>query len=280
MDADRDFAGFWEERARTFAKVDPEGWAAVCHRGAPSHFNAFIDWSQRQVVGRLLSRVEASPGDPAIDIGCGTGRWTRQLATRGFAARGFDMAPSMVERAREISPRLQFDVAPATRLPVPDASQQLACCVAVLHHLPKEEQPGAVSEVRRVLRPGGSLVLVVLRNTLPAGTWCFPRSRKGWRQLLAEHDMHAVIEAGQEFLTPALMLHWLAGGLAAERGGPSRGSQEAAEAGEGLASRCYRGLLRVAIAASYPLEGAASRWFPRAPAFGLGGVYVKRSVEG
>jgi hypothetical protein len=59
----------------------------------------------------------------------------------------------------------------------PDASQQVMHCVAVL-----------------------------LRDTLPAGTGCFPRSRKGWRLLLAEHEMHAVVEGGHEFLTPALIL--------------------------------------------------------------------------
>src|SRR3954452_11876183 len=90
-----ELAAFWDDRAKAFVRSDPEGWSAVCHRGAPLYFNRFIDWSQRRAVERLFRLVELQPGDPAADIGCGTGRWAKELGARGLAARGFDVSPVM-----------------------------------------------------------------------------------------------------------------------------------------------------------------------------------------
>src|SRR5438552_4921815 len=78
-----ELAAFWDDRAKAFGRSDPEGWSAVCHRGAPLYFNRFIDWSQRRAVERLFRRVEFQQGDLAADIGCGTGRWAKDLAARG-----------------------------------------------------------------------------------------------------------------------------------------------------------------------------------------------------
>ena len=74
--------------ARAFAHSDEEGWGAVCYRGAPLYVNRFIDWSQRRVFSRLLAAAHFSKGDSALDIGCGTGRWTRALADASLQVMG------------------------------------------------------------------------------------------------------------------------------------------------------------------------------------------------
>ena len=268
---------YWDERARQFAASDPEGWAAVCHRDAPQFFNAFIDWSQRLAVTRLLDAAPRKTG-AATDIGCGTGRWAAELARRGYSTAGFDVSPAMVERARDLNPGVDFDVAPATALPLGPGTQDLVTCITVLHHLPPEEQEAAVAEIARVLAAGGACAVIVLRNILPGGAWCFPRSRGGWDALFARHGLQPALRIGEEYLTPATLLQYAAAatkGLLARR---SRPTDSGAGRGEGLGGRAYRALHRAAVRVSYPLEQLGSERIPGAPALGHAALYVKHSA--
>ncbi|TLY69775.1 MAG: methyltransferase domain-containing protein, partial [Gammaproteobacteria bacterium] len=70
---------YWEERAQRFA-VEGEGLAAVCSYGMPAFYNRVIDLSQRLALAPWL-RVR--PGTSVLDVGCGVGRWCRELARRG-----------------------------------------------------------------------------------------------------------------------------------------------------------------------------------------------------
>jgi SAM-dependent methyltransferase len=273
----RDFANFWEERARAFSTADPEGWAAVCHRGAAVYYNRFIDWSQRRAGQRLIDRVPLEPGAPAVDVGCGTGRWTRALTDRGLDARGFDLSPTMIERAADLVPDADFGVAPATALPVGDESQQLVTAMTVLHHLPPGDQSTAVAEIARVLRPGGACVALVLLDAIPGGAWCFPRSRPGWEELFGSHGLRPIHHIGEEFLTPAIVLHLLAQGLAARRHGGSAGSDPGIGSTTTRLASLYRAIERFAVVLSYPLEGALQRWWPRGPSTGVASLYAKES---
>jgi len=270
------YARFWEERAKAFGHADPEGLAAVCLRGAPTHLNEFIASCQRRAINQLLRISPPVAGDPAVDVGCGTGRWTRALAARGLVVRGFDISPTMVSKARQLSPEVQFSVASGTNLPLADQSQEWVVCITVLHHLPHARQADAVEEARRVLRPGGKYLTIVLLNTLPSGYWCFPRSRRGWNRLFAEHAFRLVAQTGEEFTTPAVMAQWAASGLRAVRKGVSSGSDDAPGRGAGVASLVYGALLRVAVTASYPLERAASTSWPNGPATGLASLHIRR----
>jgi ubiquinone/menaquinone biosynthesis C-methylase UbiE len=276
--SDQTIASFWDERARTFAHADKEGWSAVCHRGAPAYFNAFLDWSQRRALRPLLSSIDYRPGDPAVDVGCGTGRWTRALRGLGLESRGFDVAPGMVERAQELSPDISFDVAPAHKMPLPAASQQLVTCVTVLHHLIPEQQELAVAEFARVLRPGGWCITISLIDTLPSGAWCFPRTRASWIDLFEGNGFQSVRHLGEEFLTPAILLQWMAAGCAAILRGPTSGSDRWVGAGSGPLSALYRLIHHGAVLASYPLEAAASGWWPTAPSSGVASLWRKGSA--
>jgi SAM-dependent methyltransferase len=271
------FTDFWEERAQAFSTADPEGWAAVCHRGAAVYYNRFIDWSQRRACRRLLDRATLAPGAPAVDVGCGTGRWTRVVMDRGLEARGFDLSPTMVKRAGELVPGASFDVAPATALPVADETQQLVTAITVLHHLPHADQPDAVAEIARVLQPGGACVVIVLLDAIPGGSWCYPRSRRGWEELFESHGLSSVHHVGEEFFTPALVLHLLAAGLASRRRRRSAGSDPGIGSRRAPLASLYRAIERLAVLVSYPLEGALQRWWPGAPATGVASLYVKQS---
>jgi SAM-dependent methyltransferase len=268
-------ARFWEQRARTFAAADPEGWAAVCW-GAPLYFNAYINWAQRNAVGGLLSRFGPQYGDPAVDVGTGTGRWARFLTAHGLSVRGFDVSPTMVARARELSPELQFDVAPASSLPLEEGTQAVISCITVLHHLPEADQEAAIGEFHRLLRPGGACISIVLLDSFPSGYSCFPRSRRSWSQLFTRCGLEPVAEVGEEFATPAILGQFLAMAIRRMIRGPRGSSDPAAGTGRGLAASLYRAVHRPLVYLSYPLEAAAGRWWPTAPATSLAGLYVKR----
>ncbi len=267
---------FWEERAQAFAHSDREGWAAVCHRGAPLYVNRFIDWSQQRIFSRLLAAVDYSQGDLALDIGCGTGRWTRALADAGLKVSGLDVSPSMVERARQISPSLTFDVASATSLPAGDGSVQVASSITVLHHLKHREQELAAAELARVVRPGGYALIVVLLDTIPSGAWCYPRNRKDWLDLFRRHGLEPSLVLGEEYISPGILFGAALSALAKLKRGVSAPDDPSAIAGNGRDRALLRGAHRLTVGLSYPVEAALQRLPGTFGATGLAVTLVRR----
>lgn len=112
----------------------------------------------RAEVELLLGRRLRS-GDRILDAGCGTG-WLaaglRRSAPPGMLVVGADLSAGMLDRARAAGadPLVRCD---AGRLPLPDGSVDVVATRGVLHHLP--DVPAALGEWRRVLRPGGAVVV-------------------------------------------------------------------------------------------------------------------------
>ncbi|MEV6837276.1 methyltransferase domain-containing protein [Streptomyces sp. NPDC051133] len=103
----------------------------------------------------LLSLV---PDSTVVDVGCGAGRAVAELTERGVHAVGVDPDPWMLAAARERWPAADFREAGAEDLPFADGSARGYRADKVFHLL---QQPGrAVAEARRVLCPGGRIVLV------------------------------------------------------------------------------------------------------------------------
>ncbi|WP_427924163.1 methyltransferase domain-containing protein [Streptomyces sp. cg40] len=103
----------------------------------------------------LLSLV---PGSTVVDVGCGGGRAVAELAGRGVRAVGVDAGPWMLAAAQSRWPKAEFRDAEAEELPFADNSVR-GYRADKLFHLLKEPQR-AVAEARRVLCPGGRIVLV------------------------------------------------------------------------------------------------------------------------
>jgi ubiquinone/menaquinone biosynthesis C-methylase UbiE len=109
-----------------------------------------------------LPALRLSGGPRVLDVGCGTGLLLRAIAARAPAARltGVDRTAAMlrIARAHDAPGRpihwLQGD---ATALPIADASIDLLVSTSMLHYL--RDTPTVLREWRRVLRPGGQLVI-------------------------------------------------------------------------------------------------------------------------
>lgn len=108
--------------------------------------------------------VDPLPPGAALDAACGTGRLSELLHRRGHQVVGVDASPEMLERARTRVPGARFEVGDLTRLPLPDASVDLAVCGLALSHLP--DLGPAMAELARVLRPSGHLVVTDVHHEL------------------------------------------------------------------------------------------------------------------
>lgn len=115
----------------------------------------------------MVDRARLAPGEAVLDVGCGTGTLAiaaaRKVGPSG-EVHGIDPSPEMVGRARRKARRagaaITFEVGVAQALPYPDARFDAVLSTFVLHQLPHEALRDAIREVRRVLRPGGRVLLV------------------------------------------------------------------------------------------------------------------------
>lgn len=106
-----------------------------------------------------LALFAAEVDGPAVDVGCGPGHFTAHLASLGAEVSGIDLSPAMVDLARQTHPELRFDVGSMTDLALPAASMAGVLAFWSLIHIPDESVPVALGHFRRVLRPGGLLVI-------------------------------------------------------------------------------------------------------------------------
>ena len=104
--------------------------------------------------------------ESVIDIGCGIGRHALFLAEQGFEVTGFDLSESGLEIAREAARNagvsITYRTGDFTDLPLDDASVDLALAWNVIYHGDEDVVRCAISEVRRVLRPGGLFLCTMI----------------------------------------------------------------------------------------------------------------------
>lgn len=110
-------------------------------------------------MAQLRLFADLARGGPVADVGCGPGHVTALLRGLGLDAFGIDLSPGMVEIARREFPDLSFSVGSMTQLPLDDAAVTGVLLWYSAIHVPDEDLPAAFGHVRRVLRPGGHVLL-------------------------------------------------------------------------------------------------------------------------
>jgi ubiquinone/menaquinone biosynthesis C-methylase UbiE len=126
------------------ALLSGDGW------GHNSHYHDF-----------LLRQLPPHCAD-ALDIGCGTGAFSRLLANRSDRVLALDLSPQMIRIARERSkqyPNIDFQVADATAWEFPAEQFDCVASIATLHHLPFKE---TLSRMKGALKINGTLIVLDL----------------------------------------------------------------------------------------------------------------------
>ncbi len=126
-------------------------------------FVAFLERIERlPTAGELRERsyelLDAGEGSMVVDVGCGTGRVVDDLAGRGIKAIGVDISEQMIAVARQRFPNRDFRLAAAESLPFEDDVLDRYRAERLYQHL--KDPVRALAEARRVLAPGGRIVLV------------------------------------------------------------------------------------------------------------------------
>jgi demethylmenaquinone methyltransferase/2-methoxy-6-polyprenyl-1,4-benzoquinol methylase len=114
---------------------------------------------------RATVRAVVGHGDRVLDAACGTGDLAIIAAKAGATVTGLDFSKRMLERARRKAPELEWVLGDLLALPFPDASFDAATVGFGVRNV--VDLPGAIVELRRVLRPGGRLA--ILEITRPRG---------------------------------------------------------------------------------------------------------------
>jgi trans-aconitate 2-methyltransferase len=103
----------------------------------------------------LLEILSPQKGDRILDLGCGTGHLTHQIATTGAVAIGIDNSPTMIDRAKQNYPDVQFEVADATNFTFSEPFDAVFSN-AVLHWVKPPE--AVINCIWQVLKPGGRFI--------------------------------------------------------------------------------------------------------------------------
>jgi ubiquinone/menaquinone biosynthesis C-methylase UbiE len=114
---------------------------------------------ERSALALFADQVRAAGGGPVADVGCGPGRITAHLRDLGVDAFGIDLSPAMIEVARRQHAGIRFEVGSMTDLDLADASVAGLVAWYSLIHIPDDQIDAVLAQFRRVLRPGGPLLL-------------------------------------------------------------------------------------------------------------------------
>jgi ubiquinone/menaquinone biosynthesis C-methylase UbiE len=126
---------------------------------------------RRQALVPLKHALAENPAGPRggtarlLDLGCGTGQFLREVKANypRLHVTGLDLSPHYLSVAqRQLAPwsRTRFVEGMAEAMPFVDAEFDVVTCIYLFHELPPRIRRKAVAEIRRVLRPGGTLIFV------------------------------------------------------------------------------------------------------------------------
>jgi SAM-dependent methyltransferase len=126
------------------------------------------DFTRRYVTdAAMVARIEGRAFRVALDVGCGEGRFCRILRRLGIAATGVDPTPRLIDEAVRRDPSGDYRIGRAEVLEFSDASFDLVVSYLTLIDIPGLGE--AVSEMARVLAPGGTLLIANLASFSTAG---------------------------------------------------------------------------------------------------------------
>jgi SAM-dependent methyltransferase len=123
--------------------------AAIYSRGRPDYPVQLLDW--------LRQTLQLAPGRSAVDLGAGTGKFTRLLLRTGAGVAAVEPLAAMRAQLLQNLPGVTALAASAQSMPLDDQSVDVVVCAQAFHWF---ASIAAMREIGRVLRPGGTLGLI------------------------------------------------------------------------------------------------------------------------
>lgn len=138
-------------------------------------YSRLIDPLLRETRSMIPGFAGMTSGDRVLDVCCGTGAQVNHYAGIGLNAVGIDINTGMIYRAVDHSKddphNGSFLAADSTCLPFPSGSFDFVSISFGLHDKPEPARSRTVDEMKRVVKPGGTLVFVDFHVPLPGNTW-------------------------------------------------------------------------------------------------------------
>lgn len=159
----------WQATMTTIRETAPATKGLVLHQAAGYDILVWLltHGRTRAFRTRMVELARLGPGESVLDVGCGTGSLAieakRQVGNQGRVS-GIDASPEMIARASSKASKAGIDVffttAVAEALPFGDATVDVVLSTLMLHHLPRRVRQQCLSEIARVLKPDGRVLVV------------------------------------------------------------------------------------------------------------------------
>lgn len=163
-----------------FAEREQAGWTdGKLIAAYVEHFGPVTD-----EIAKLLVDRGVRPGQKVLDLCCGQGSLTALASQAGAQVAGLDFSPQMLALATAAAPDVEFLKGDAAAMPFDDGIFDAVVCNFGIMHLP--DQPKALSEINRVLKPGGKFVMA---------TWVGPEASPAFRAVFGAIKAHADFSA-------------------------------------------------------------------------------------
>lgn len=146
--------------------ADPVGYAGEYDRETTQGHSFRI---RRQ---RVFEMIQEIPPGHALDIGCGPGVMVEGLRSRGHEVCGIDLAENMIRECRNrfgSNSGMRFETGKIEAIPAENEEFDLIICMGVVEYLPDDEI--AIREMRRVLKPGGTVLISCPNRISPWRIW-------------------------------------------------------------------------------------------------------------
>ena len=194
-----------------------DNWRSRYERWATQHKQdyAIAGWSEEglarrlALVLRLIDQTNLQTGSRVLDLGAGPGTYTRALSARGLKCFGLDYSWNVIKVAKAKDATGRYLQGEAYHLPFQNNAFDAVLCVGVLQSL--DSATHAVVEMRRILKPGGYLLLDGLNSLF----WlhCLRHWRektKGLEKRMSYYSPSRLVREMGEVSLSETQIHWLA----------------------------------------------------------------------